>query len=245
MMRQATRIAVAVAFATSIAQGASAQLIAGWDFSQVAADGVAVTSLSANYTTAGTSGTVTTSGDVVASAMAPATNPTNAPGIQGGVASLASIPGELREFNNFAVLRNGGQGTTEFLGLTARNAATISFNANAGVARTGWRLTFGGRAIADPSDPSSDGVSVVDVSFGSTCGATSPVGSVNLTQTDQTFALSLNGQASTATGCVVFGVDGTSDQPLIDNVAVPEPGFGSMLVAGAMSLFGLARGRRV
>lgn len=244
MMSNATRIAVAVAFATTIAQGASAQLIAGWDFSQVAADGVAVTSLAANYTSAGTSGTATTTGDVVASAMAPATNPTDAPGIQGGVASLAVIPGEKREFNSFAVLRTAGQTSTEFLGLTARNAASIAFDANAGSARTGWRLTFGGRAIPNPGDPSSDGVSVVDVSFGSTCGATAPVGTVQLTEDDQTFTLSLNGQASATTGCVVFDVDGSSDQPLIDNIAVPEPGLGAMLVAGAMSLFGLARGRR-
>ncbi|MBY0399513.1 hypothetical protein K2X89_04410, partial [Myxococcota bacterium] len=83
MMRNATRIASAMALAMTLAQGASAQqVIAGWDFSQLAASGVAPGPLAANYVNPGTSGTATVaSGTVLASAMEPETNPTNAAGI--------------------------------------------------------------------------------------------------------------------------------------------------------------------
>ena len=74
MMRKATQFASAMALAMGLAQGASARqpLIAGWDFSQLAADGVAPGTLAANYVNAGTSGTASVaSGDIVASAMQP------------------------------------------------------------------------------------------------------------------------------------------------------------------------------
>jgi hypothetical protein len=246
MMKKATRIAAAMALAMTFAQGAAAQqLIAGWDFSQLPAAGVAPGALAANYVNAGTSGTATVAGGtIVAAAMQPHTNPTNAPGIQGGVARPQLLSsGERAAFNTFSTLRQNGQTTTEFLGLTARNAASIEFDATAAASVSGWRLTFGGRAIPNLGDPASDGVTTVDVSFGSTCGATAPVGSAQLTAVDQAFSFNLS-NASLASGCVVLTMDGSVDQPLIDNIAVPEPGSVSMLAAGALGLLGLANRRR-
>lgn len=247
MMNKATRFASAMALAMTLAQAASAQqLIAGWDFSQLAASGVAPPgALTANYSNPGTSGTASVvSGNVVASAMAPDSNPTNAPGIQGGVArpTLLSI-GERAAFNTFATLRLGGQTATEFMGLTASNAASVQFDATAASAVAGWRLTFGGRAIPDRGDGASDGVSTVGVAFGSTCGATAPVGSATLTAVDQAFSFNLSNVPQT-TGCVVLTLDGTADQPLIDNVAVPEPASAAALAAGVVALAGLATVRR-
>lgn len=241
MMRKATRFATAMALAMTLAQGASAQqLIAGWDFSQLAADGVAPGALVANYVNAGTSGTASVAGgDIVASAMQPDTNLTNAPGVQGGVVRPTLLStGERAAFNSFATLRQAGQTTTEFMGLTARNAASIAFDATAAAPTTGWRLTFGGRAIPDRGDVASDGISTVAVSFGSTCGATAPVGTAQLTSVDQSFSFNLS-NASLASGCVVLDMDGSADQPLIDNIAVPEPGNVSMWMGGVLGLLGL------
>ena len=181
-----------------------------------------------------------TGGTVVAAAMQPHTNPTNAPGIQGGAVRPQLLSsGERAAFNAFSTLKQQGQTTTEFMGLTAQTAATVEFDATAAAAVSGWRLTFGGRAIPDLGDPASDGITTVDVAFGSTCGATAPVGTAQLTAVDQAFAFNL-GNASQASGCVVLTMDGSVDQPLIDNVAVPEAGSLSMLVAGVLGLFGLA-----
>ncbi|MFO0688041.1 MAG: PEP-CTERM sorting domain-containing protein [Myxococcota bacterium] len=246
MMRNATRFASAMALAMTLAQGASAQqVIAGWDFSQLAASGVAPGSLAANYVNPGTSGTATVaSGNVVASAMEPDTNPTNAAGIQGGVARPTLLSSfEKTAFNAFATLRQRGQTTTEFMGLTASNSASIEFAATAAAPTAGWRLTFGGRAIPDRGDVLSDGVSTVDVAFGSTCGATAPVGTANLTATDQAFSFTLS-NATLGSGCVVLTMDGSADQPLIDNVAVPEPGSLAMLATGVLGLLGLASRRK-
>lgn len=246
MMKQAIRIAASMALAMAFAQGAAAQsLIAGWDFSQLPAAGVAPGPLAANYVNAGTSGTATVAGGtVVAAAMQPHTNPTNAPGIQGGAVRPQLLSsGERAAFNAFSTLKQRGQTATEFMGLTARTAATVEFDATAAAAVSGWRLTFGGRAIPDLGDPASDGITTVDVAFGSTCGATAPVGTAQLTAVDQAFAFDL-GNASLASGCVVLTMDGSVDQPLIDNVAVPEAGGLSMLTAGVLGLFGLASVRR-
>ena len=246
MMKNATRIAASMALAMTFAQGASAQqLIAGWDFSQLPASGVAPGVLAANYVNAGTSGTASVAGGTVLSAaMQPHTNPTNAPGIQGGVARPQLINAyEKASFNTFSKLRQQGQTTTEFMGLTARNSATVEFATTAAAAVSGWKLTFGGRAIPNLGDPASDGITNVDVAFGSTCGATAPVGTAQLTSVDQAFSFNLS-NASLASGCVVLTMDGSVDQPLIDNIAVPEAGSMSMLAAGVLGLVGLANRRR-
>jgi hypothetical protein len=245
MMRKATRIAAVLAFAMTAAQGASAQFIAGWDFSQIAADGVAPGALAANYVKPGTSGTATVaSGTVVASAMQPATNLGTATGIMSGLTAPTKLAaGETATFNAFATLRQAGQAKTEFFGLTAKNAASIQFAANAASPVSGWVVSFGGRAIPDRGDVASDGQTTVSVSFGTTCGATAPVGTAVLDSVDRAFAFNLGG-VNTATGCVVLGVDGTADQPLIDNVAVPEPGAVAMMAVGVLGLAGLAQRRR-
>lgn len=239
MRTKLIKLASAIALSTTVAGSAAAELVAGFDFSGLSGDSASVpASTAADITGPGGSGSVTVaSGDVVAAALPPGTNETDAPGIQGGVTAQASVLGDP-QFN--------GSGS-EYLGLTARDAASIEFEVDAGAPIGGWLLTFGGLAIPNPSNPASNGESSVFVSFGSTCGATSSIGEVRMKPVDTGYSLFLSGAAQFTTGCVVFDLDGTADQPLIDNVAisvVPEPGVVGMLAAGGLCLAGLARRRR-
>lgn len=247
-MKKLTSLVSAIVLSAGMAGSAGAELIAGWDFSQLAADGAAMGTLSANYASTGTSGTATPSGTVVASALPPGTNPTDAPGIQGGVDGPLEEPGDI-SFNSFGVLKAAGQANTEYLGVTAGGLASIEFEATSSIPRSSWRVSFGGRAIPQPANPSSVGFTNVDVAFGPDCGSASSVGTVSLASQDDEYAFFVSGADTLSTGCLVLDVDGTDDQPLIDNVAVtaltvPEPGVTSLLAAGALGLLGLSRRRQ-
>lgn len=238
MKSKLTMLAYAIGLCALAAGPAAAGLVAGWDFSNLSGDGASVPALyPANRVGNGSAGAISVSGDVIASAMEPGSNTTDDGGIQGGIHG-----------NRNATDPTFPMGTTSFtggqlLGLTARDVATIEFDATLPVATANpWQLTFGGRAIAGLVGT---GSTTIGVSFGQTCGATTPVGDVTLGATDTEVQLIL-GQSGTARGCVVFDVDGTTDQPLIDNVSisVPEPGMGGLLLAGVAGLVGLGRARQ-
>ena len=227
------------ALTAAIATPASAELVAGWDFSDLAGDSATVpAALAANYNIQATGSSLTVAGDVVASAMRPGGSGKDDTGLQGGINGYATsvdptFPQGVPSFN-------GG----EYLGVTARGAATLEFDVSlAAPSSESWYVSLGAAALT----PATDGVTdqtTIDISFGDTCGSAALVTSVVVGPEDtgvQTFL----GQSASAGGCVILGLDGSVNQPLIDNVAIatPEPGMGAMLMVGITSLLAMARRR--
>ena len=238
-----TRLATAIGLSAMLAGPAAAGLIAGWDFSDQSGDGAAVASAAANLTGTGvTSATVTTTGDVLASSLPPGTNSGDDDGLQGGI--NGAYGGDLSEptFAPGQVSFVGGAA----LGITARDDADASFQAVLSAPSAGtYVVSFGGRAIVDAAAPGS-GETEVDVRFGASCGSAGSVGTVTLGEEDTEVTI-FAGSTGSTTPCLVLDVDGTSVQPLLDNVAistVPEPGFAGLLVAGGVALAGMARRRQ-
>ncbi len=241
MKMKLTKLACAFGLSALMAGPAAAELVAGWDFSNLPVDGASVpASLAANYTATGTSGTLNVSGDVVASAMEPGSNETDDAGLQGGIDGNGFVTAPTFPFGTTSF--SGG----EYLGLTARGTASAEFDASLPAPSSSyWQLTFGARAIVNKG-VASNGRTTVGISFGDTCASAASVGDVEIGAEDTAVSLFL-GPTGVAGGCVVFDLDGSTNQPLIDNVAlstVPEPGMGAMLVAGALGLTGLVRRRQ-
>ena len=263
-MKNQVIIAVAIFVGSMLLGGnASAQLIAGWDFSQYAVDGALSTdgvtftdSLPANYSSSdptnnagaesaafgtfhidGTNGStnvdeVSTSAIVVPTAAVPGNQPLTA-----NQGAPAFVLGD-NSFESFSILVGEGQTNAQHLGITARGAADVVFEAGAvGVSVPNWAVSFAGRSV--------NGTSNVDVAFSTNCSAYSVLGSVTLTEVEQVYNLAVLTGASTDVGCVRLSLDPSAGQPIIDNVAVvPEPGTTSLLAAGVLGLIGLVQRRR-
>lgn len=238
MKNQLTKLAFAAGLAALVAGPASASLVAGWDFSDLAGDSASVpVNHPANLVGSATATALNVSGDVVASAMRPGSAEADQAGLQGGINGYASV-----QDPSFAAGETGFDRRGELIGLTARNVATAEFDVSlaAPLAET-WVVTFGADAVSgDPADFTS-----VTVSFGGSCAGAAPVGTEVVRPGDTEITVFL-GTLGSAGGCVVLEMDGTTTQPLIDNVAistVPEPGTGAMLLAGAAGLLVAARRR--
>jgi hypothetical protein len=238
------KMMVGVGLTGFLALPAGAELVAGWDFSNLAGDSATVpVGQAANYTIQATASALNVSGDVVASTMRPGASVRDDAGLQGGIngfrnASDPTFPAGTTSFGGGALL-----------GLTARGPASLEFDTSLPATPTNewWVVSLGAAAIAHPTAGASDETQI-DISFGDTCASASLVASVSVSPADSEVAAFL-APATSAGGCVVLGLDGTSVQPLIDNVAlstvaVPEPAFAGLLIAGVVGLFGLA-GRRV
>lgn len=241
MKIQLKQLACALGLSALVAGPAAAELVAGWDFSDLSGDSAAVpAALAANYSIQATGSSLSVSGDVVASAMRPGASVRDDAGLQGGIDGYAS--NQDPSFPQGVVSFTGG----EYLGLTARGPATLEFDVSTAAALPGetYVLSIGATSLAQPFEGQSDRTDI-DVSFGDTCGSTSSIGTFSVDTVD-TEIVAFLGTSASAGGCVVIGLDGTTDQPLIDNVAistVPEPGMGALLLTGVAGLLGLARRR--
>ena len=240
MMKELTKLAFAAGLAALVAGPASASLVAGWDFSDLSGDSASVpTNSPANVVGSATATALNVSGDVVASALRPGAAEADQSGLVGGINGFPST-----QDPTFAAGETGFDRRGELLGLTARNSSTAEFDVTLAAPTTDiWVVTFGADAISNDSADSTD----VTVSFGGSCGGAASVATVEIQPGDTEVRLFL-GQLGSAGGCVVLEMDGSTTQPLIDNVAistvVPEPGTGAMLLAGAAGLIVAARRRR-
>jgi hypothetical protein len=236
----------AVVLASLLAAGAaSADFMAGWDFSDLPASGASLpTPLSANYRAPMSDGEIhVLSGTVLAASLPPGTPRGERPGIGAGVDDPA-FAGHSSSFNDFPRRRAAGQVHTEYLALTARDAATVEIEVAGPGTPLQWTLSMGGFAVPRPATGAADGESTVDVSFGDDCGSLSSVGSITLAEAEARASIDLGLSASTRP-CVHLDLDGSHDQPLIDNltIAVPEPSAHALGVCGALLLLALGRRR--
>jgi hypothetical protein len=264
MMSNFSKIAAIVVFAAGWAGTASADLIAGWDFSQYRADNTLdsgagpADTLPANYSaldpTRGAGVESAAFGTLFMNGANGSTNVTEAAANPEVVArahpteanretpmdqrGAALIPWSA--FDEFGLLASEGQVNQERTALTARAAANLTFQADAGAPLTGsWMVRFAGLAI-DPV-----GNVDVDVDFAADCAGFANVGTVTLTTDERQFELPVSGNITDDEVCVRLNLDPTNGQPVIDNVALlPEPGIASMLGAGALGLALLERRRR-
>ena len=260
----------AIAVSTAgLAGTATAELIAGWDFSQYTVDGSLhdgsgnVDTLPANYSsldaTYGAGGTGPgDSADFGTLFMDGSLGSTN-------VSEGAASPGPevvarandtkanrqapldmdtagnfpINVFDAFNVLLGEGQANQSRVGLTARAPVDLVFQANQGAALTRtWEVSFAGFAVA-PTGPVD-----VGVEFAANCTSYSLVDTVTLTEDEQAFSVLLANVTGDDEVCVRLTLDDSNGQPVIDNVAVPEPGFAASFVAGVLALLGLERRRR-
>jgi hypothetical protein len=240
------KLALGVGLVGLLTLPASAELVAGWDFSDLSGDSAPVPGggYAANYAIQATASSLNVTGDVVASTLRPGASVRDDAGLQGGIngyssATDPSFPAGTTSFG-------GG----ELLGLTARGTATLEFDTSLAATPTNewWVLTLGAAAISPTLNAFGElDETQIDIAFGATCGSAASVASVTVSPED-TEVKTFLAPATSAGGCVVLDVDGSSVQPLIDNVAlstvaVPEPGLGALLVSGVAGLLGLARRR--
>ena len=214
-----------------------AELVAGWDFSDLPVDGAFLPSpYPANVT--GSRPIVSTNlsltGDLVASALPPGFDATDDAGLQGGVRGLRGFTFEPG---------SPAFGRAQFLGLTARGPASLEFEMIlSGSVDTFWVMTFGGTMI-----PAGTGIDTlpIQVAFGEDCStAAAGNGTIRsaryvLDPTDRTF-VAWAGIVSNA-ACARIDVDGSTVQPLLDNfsftaLSAPEPSLGIGLPVGLLTI---------
>ena len=123
------------------------------------------------------------------------------------------------DFDAFSVLSTEGQVSTESLAMIAAASSIVVFEADLGsvpVIGSNWSISFGGKTA--------NGTSSVGIAFSSDGVNFTSFGSQNLTTVDTLFTVNL-GVAATNNAYVrlTFNPVGIN-QPLIDNVALPDGG---------------------
>lgn len=255
------------AFAASamLSVPATAAMIAGWDFSQYAGDGLlsidgatATTTLDANYSNldptfgagaeSATFGTMYVNGQFGSTAIDVTFNNTEEflPTPTSLVSNLnapVTAPGFV-PFDSTTVLQFEGQIFAYEQAMTALLPVTVVFQAHLGaqpVNGSDWTLSFGGKTFS--------GTSTVGVEFSTDGVNFAPAGFANLTTNDTPFSLNL-GAASSHNAFVRLNLSNASGQPIIDNLAIngtltaiPEPGTALLIVSGlaGLQIFGRRR----
>jgi len=262
-MRTRLPIALIAASVLTIAGLAQAETIAGWDFSQYAASGsfakdttlVPSDTLEANYSnriaapgagpTAASFGTLYLNGtfgstDVDETSQTPALVPTQS--APGSLTSNLNAPtsGGLGydPFDSQGSLTTAGQDFFNLISLTATAPVLPVFEALIGgppTPLTHWVLTLGGRSFS--------GTSAVGVEFSWDGVTYSPITTVNLTTADTLFTVPLSA-AITDRAYVRLNLNPSGGQPIIDNVALPEPSTTAGAVACLLTLAIFHRIRR-
>jgi hypothetical protein len=239
-----------VALSATVAGSAQAVNVAGWDFSDFAADGVAGGTVDANYSsfdpTAGAgaesaaygqaslTNLIARGGDVVA-------------GVRTGVTGGEAQDANQRGFNAITTLQLEGQTYTNPMGITATSGAGDAvFEGDltplgAGQGGYGWSISFAGQVVGGSS-------ATVDVEFAADCVSFSNVGSVNLDDEADAYTVAFPKVASD-NACARLTIPNSGDErAVVDNVsldviAVPEPAVGAQLLAGFVGLVALFRRR--
>ena len=241
-MIKSIKIAAMVVASAVLAGASIADVVAGWDFSQYSAPGTLntgsgfVKTLSANYTPGGGSGTMYLDGSNGSTNVG--ANEATAYAVVSREARYASNMDANEDFQGFDSTRVGVTQTNfnPMAIATDTASADIVFEADKGAPGGTWALSMSGFAA--------NGFANVGIEIAPACGAYSSVGSVALVGEPEAIQLPLTA-ASVSSVCVRLSLDNRNGQAVIDNVAVPEPGLASLLVAGVLGLVALGRIRRV
>jgi hypothetical protein len=157
-------------------------------------------------------------------------------------------------FDAFTVLRAEGQQYQNALAMRATNTVNAVFKGDAGSPQPSgrWSVSFGGRVetgggdnggqlSCDPNGSSECNASV-SVEYSTNGSSYTSFGSVPLTSADTRYEVQLATNTS-QTGYVRLGLTPGAGGalPIIDNVALPEPGATMSLVFGLLGLLGLHR----
>ena len=255
------------AFAASVMLSvpATAAMIAGWDFSQYAGDGLLsidgvefTTTLDANYSNldptfgagaeSATFGRMYINGQFGSTAVVPSgLNDEQFLPTPGSLASNGNAPvtapGRV-PFDSLTVLQAEGQIFAYEQAMTALLPVVAVFGVNLGaqpVNGSAWSVSFGGKTFS--------GTASVGVEFSTDGVNFAPAGFANLTTNDTPFTLNL-GATSSHIAFVRLNLSNANGQPIIDNLAIngtlaaiPEPG--TMLLIGSglagLQIFGRRR----
>lgn len=255
------------AFAASamLSVPATAAMIAGWDFSQYAGDGLlsidgatATTTLDANYSNldptfgagaeSATFGTMYINGQYGSTAVDVTFGNTEeflptAGSLASNLNAPVTAPGRV-PFDSLTVLAFEGQTFANEQAMTALLPATVVFQANLGaqpVNGSAWTVSFAGKTFS--------GTSSVGVEFSTDGVNFAPAGFASLTTNDTPFTLNL-GATSSHTAFVRLNLSNANGQPILDNLAIngtltviPEPGTALLIVSGlaGLQIFGRRR----
>jgi hypothetical protein len=181
------------------------------------------------------------------------------PNVDGPVRSNKKEPWARRgktSFDAFTVLRNEGQQYQNALAMRATNNVSAVFKGDAGAPQpqSAWSVSFGGKVetgggdnggqlACDPAG-SSECTATVSVEYSTNGSSYSSLGSVQLTSADTRYEVPLAVNTS-QTGYVRLGLTPGAGGalPIIDNVALPEPGATISLISGVVVLLVLRRSR--
>lgn len=182
-----------------------------------------------------------------------------APNVDGPVRSNKNEPWSAKgdvAFDAHSVLRSEGQQHQNLLGMTASNNVSVVFGADAGapIPQSAWSVSFGGRTLSGVGDNggplscdpagASECVTNVSIEYSTNGSSYTSFGSVQLTSADTRYSVPLAVNTS-QTGYVRLGLapGAGGAQPIIDNVALPEPGSSVMLLSGMLCILALRRRR--
>lgn len=234
-------------------------LVAGWDFSQYAGDGIgstdglALTSiLTANYSSLDLTGGAGAESAAFGTLYYDGTHGSTDAGINGSTDAIWPTTNSLTSnlaaggpgsFDNHGLLDSEGQTFTEYLSLKNQSAVSLVFMvdlSSAGLVGSDWEISLGGLAEGGAStvtlDFSTDGISFVNA------------GQFNFTALDTAYSLNLSGLS---TDSAFVRLNMTTAGTTIDNVAIsaltaaaiPEPSTYAM-IAGSLALSIAAYRRR-